>query len=158
MIIRPIQEKDLVPTRLLITAAIEAADIRDHAALPEQIDACNESALAQLNEPDANHAITLVCQMADEVIGTAQFNQDGEVKLFYVQPEWQRRGIGRALLAEMALNAQCLDITTLQVHSTLGAKLFFIEHGFRSQDSDFSEWLVADLTKWKIKYEATTTH
>jgi putative acetyltransferase len=157
MIIRPIQVKDLPAARLTIAAATQSCEV-DHAQDPELLQDWQDNACALLDEPETNHAATLVCQMADEIVGVTQFNLDGEIKLFYVAPDWQRRGIGRALLAETALNAQCLGITSLQINSTNTARLFFNQHGFQAKQTDFAEWLVADLTMWKIQYEQTTTH
>ncbi|WP_348944885.1 GNAT family N-acetyltransferase [Chitinibacter sp. FCG-7] len=158
MIIRPIQNKDLASASLAISEATQACTALDQTDVAEFLASWNETANSLLHEPEPNHAITLVAQMGDEVVAVVQLNQDGEIKLFYVTPRWQRRGIGRALLAELALNAQCMNINSLQIYSSNNARLFFLEHGFHAEQHDFSDWLVADLTKWKIKYEQQTTH
>jgi putative acetyltransferase len=158
MIIRPIQDKDLLAANQTIIDATQACDTLDQTDLQEFLAAWNDTATGLLAQPDANHAITLVCQMGSEIIGVAQLNADGEIKLFYVNPGWQGRGVGRALLAELALNAQCLAIERLQIYSSNTARLFFLAHGFHAEQTDFSEWLMADLRKWKIQYEQQTTH
>ncbi len=158
LIIRPIQAKDLPAAHQIIVDAAQGSDSVDQQDLAEFLAAWHDTATGLLNEPDANHAITLVCQMGTQIVGVAQLNDDGEIKLFYIAPEWQQRGIGRALLAELALNAQCLDINRLQIYSSNTARLFFLAHGFHAEQSDFSEWLTADLTKWKIVYDQQTTH
>ncbi|WP_410498360.1 GNAT family N-acetyltransferase [Chitinibacter sp. S2-10] len=158
MIIRPLQDQDLTACRETIIDAIENSDPLDHGDQSEFVASWSEAALALLTEPEAAHAITIVCQVGNEIAGLAQLNRDGEIKLFYVKASWQRRSIGRALLAELALNAQCLGIECLQIYSSNTSRLFFLAHGFRAKFTDFSEWLTTDLSHWKLTYEHTITH
>ncbi|WP_373975305.1 GNAT family N-acetyltransferase [Chitinibacter sp. SCUT-21] len=158
LIIRPIQAKDLAIAHQVMMAAATAGETNDQQELLAYLSQYHENVSSLLSGPDLTQAITLVAQMGNDIVGVAQLNGDGEIKLFYVTPEWQGRGIGRALLAELALNAQCSNIQRLQIYTSNAARLFFLAHGFHSEDKTFSEWLTADLTKWKILYEQQTTH
>lgn len=74
-----------------------------------------------------------VVEEADQRIqGVGLVRTSGEVLLFYVAPDFQRRGMGRRIHA--ALEAQAVDwsLPELQLESTAAARPFYESLGYRA--------------------------
>jgi ribosomal protein S18 acetylase RimI-like enzyme len=67
----------------------------------------------------------------DKPVGVAMARRDGRILLCYVQPEFFRRGVGRALMAEVEglLASQQHSLTRL--HSTRTAQGFYSRLGYQ---------------------------
>jgi ribosomal protein S18 acetylase RimI-like enzyme len=91
-----------------------------------------------------------VVEQADEVIGFGEIvlrpgaNPDAELTRIYFLPDWQRKGIGTALLREMLATVRALDFDlrpprlwlTVQAENT-AAIVFYQRRGFRF-DRDYN--------------------
>jgi predicted N-acetyltransferase YhbS len=67
----------------------------------------------------------------DAVVGTASL--DGTVvRTVFIEPSWQGRGIGRALMTEVACVAVKRGVATLAVPSSVTAEPFYAKLGFTS--------------------------
>lgn len=64
------------------------------------------------------------------IVGMAEIAPDGFIDYFYVLPERQGRGVGKALLAAIEGEAACRGITLLFADVSVTAKTFFLAHGF----------------------------
>jgi putative acetyltransferase len=73
---------------------------------------------------------TVVGIMNDRIVGVGLMHRYGEIALCYVHPDYQRHGIGKALLNDMERRASTLKIKTLILKSTLNAVSFYQLHGF----------------------------
>src|SRR5690348_11110790 len=60
----------------------------------------------------------------DEVLGVGLINRSGEISLFYLAPNAQRRGIGRALHSALEERARSWSLEKLQLNSTFAARHF----------------------------------
>ena len=62
---------------------------------------------------------------------------DGEahIRHFATHPDWQRQGIGAALLTRCFHDAKSAGIHTLHCYSTLNAEPFYHTHGFRAVEA-----------------------
>jgi putative acetyltransferase len=67
------------------------------------------------------------------LIGFSELDVErGEVKAVYVDPAWLRRGVGRALLAELERVAREVRLGELQLEASLTAEPFYLAAGYRA--------------------------
>lgn len=80
----------------------------------------------------ARHAFHVAVSDAT-LIGFSELDRErGEVKAVYVAPGWLRRGVGRALLAELERIAQEHRLGELQLEASLTAAPFYLAAGYRA--------------------------
>lgn len=65
------------------------------------------------------------------IVGFASLDNSGYLDLLYVHKDHQREGIGSALLAQLEKTANELELTEINVQSSITAKPFFEAHGFK---------------------------
>lgn len=74
----------------------------------------------------------VVFELEGLVKGVALLRQLGEVQLCYVEPGFQRRGIGTSLLAALETQASAWQLQVLRLNSSAGAREFYERAGFRA--------------------------
>ena len=74
--------------------------------------------------------VCLVAEEAGEIVGTGGL-EDDELVTFFVNPGWQGRGIGSALLSAVEAVASTRGIRELKVGSSLAGAPFYQSHGYR---------------------------
>jgi putative acetyltransferase len=67
----------------------------------------------------------------EEIVGMAEIGADGFIDYFYVHPRWQRKGIGKVLLATLEAEAKELGLKVISADVSITAKEFFLSRGFR---------------------------
>ena len=72
-----------------------------------------------------------VAVMQGEIVGMAEIDGDGFIDYFYVHPDWQGQGIGKALLARLELETKLRGVKVIFADVSVTAKEFFIARGFR---------------------------
>jgi GNAT superfamily N-acetyltransferase len=72
----------------------------------------------------------LVAEMQSSIMGVAMLRVDGQILLFYVAPEFHRRGAGRALLVALEEEATHRRLSSLSLSSTKTAHDFYLRNGF----------------------------
>src|SRR4051812_40295524 len=77
-----------------------------------------------LADPD-NYLI--VADLEGTLCGVAALHRSGEIRLFYVRPGWQGRGVGRALLSALERGARGFQLRELTLQSSALARPFY-EH------------------------------
>ena len=75
-----------------------------------------------------NHVV--VAELDSAIAGVASLRGSGEIQLFYVAPDKQRRGIGAALLVALETQARASGFDKLVLNSTVGARAFYERNGF----------------------------
>jgi putative acetyltransferase len=65
------------------------------------------------------------------IVGMAEVDGDGFIDFFYVLPDWQGKGIGKALLKTLESEAARLDVQVVFADVSVTAKEFFLLQGFR---------------------------
>jgi GNAT superfamily N-acetyltransferase len=75
---------------------------------------------------------TVVAAAAREISGVGLLHRSGEVRLCYVRPEMQYRGIGTAILLDLEAHARVWQLKRLVLESTAGARGFYELYGYVS--------------------------
>lgn len=99
--------------------------------------------LEQINAwaPDKNYnfwqdklAITkpFIATIDNVIVGFADFETSGHIDCFYCHHDWQRKGIGKTLIAAIEKNANTKKINHTYAEVSISAKPFFNKMGFTS--------------------------
>ena len=80
---------------------------------------------------DSPRNYTLVAEIDAVAAGVAVLTVEGEVLLNYVDPAARFRGVSTALLAALEERARSLGLETVRLDSTLTARRFYEERGYR---------------------------
>lgn len=64
------------------------------------------------------------------VLGFAELDPDGHIDCFYVHPDHQRKGVGRALMRAIDKKAGRAELHRLFAEVSITAKPFFLQMGF----------------------------
>jgi GNAT superfamily N-acetyltransferase len=72
----------------------------------------------------------LVAEVAEAICGIGAIRQSGDLDLCYVDPGYQRRGIGRALVLAMESQARMWDVQKIRLISTGSARAFYEKSGY----------------------------
>ena len=73
----------------------------------------------------------IVCERDGRIAGFARLGDNGWVDLLYVHPDFQRRGVARALLERVTARASSRGVSRLYADVSLTARAFFETVGFR---------------------------
>ena len=65
------------------------------------------------------------------IVGMAEIDGDGFIDFFYVRPDWQGKGIGKALLKTLETEAARLRVQVISADVSVTAKEFFSSQSFR---------------------------
>ena len=86
-----------------------------------------------MNEWAARLAETnpFVAVVEGTIVGMAELLADGFIDFFYVHPDWQSKGIGKALLKTLESEAARLVVKVVFADVSVTAKEFFLSQGFR---------------------------
>jgi GNAT superfamily N-acetyltransferase len=77
-----------------------------------------------------NHCV--VAETGSRLLGVGLLRRDGEILLFFLSPDAQRRGIGTAIHAALEEKATAWGLSKLTLDSTFGARAFYERLGYRS--------------------------
>ncbi|WP_339454224.1 GNAT family N-acetyltransferase [Pseudomonas sp. EA_5y_Pfl2_R50] len=79
---------------------------------------------------DPHHYLNIAL-LQDKPVGVAMALTHGEVSFCHVQPEWFRRGAGRALMADLEGWLRIRRTADARLNSTVGSKAFYRHLGYR---------------------------
>lgn len=77
-----------------------------------------------------NHCVVAKCK--GNLCGVGLLHRSGEIRLFYIDPESQRRGAGRAIHAALEQQAHAWGLPRLHLDSTANARAFYEALGYRN--------------------------
>jgi len=80
---------------------------------------------------DASNFVA-VAELDAVIRGVGMVHASGELRLCYVEPGFQLRGVGRALLVALEQRAQQWGLAELRLQSSVGACEFYERHGYMS--------------------------
>lgn len=118
----------------VLRQSITLSCVADHQNDPQTLDHWLGSKTTSAFErwlADARSSL-LVAELASTVRGVAKVSRVGKIELCYVEPGYERRRVGVALL--QALEAQALGwgLQELYLESSLGACAFYARNGYES--------------------------
>lgn len=128
-LIRPAQPDDAEGISRAIVTALRETNAKDYS---EEVIARVEQAFSPTAVSDLlRRRLVFVAINDDIVVGTASL--DGRVvRTVFIEPSWQGRGIGRALMTEVERAAVEQGVATLAVPSSITAEPFYAKLGFAS--------------------------
>ena len=74
----------------------------------------------------------VVAEYEGRLCGVGLLHRSGQIRLFYIDPEAQRRGAGRAIHAALQQQAHAWKLPRLHLDSTANARAFYEALGYRS--------------------------
>lgn len=125
--IRPAQLDDAVNISRVIISALRETNAKDYS---EAVIARVEQSFSPMAVSDLlARRLAFVAVTDDAIVGTASL--DGRmVRTVFIEPAWQGRGIGRALMAEIERLAIEKGVAILAVPSSVSAEPFYAKLGF----------------------------
>lgn len=126
-LIRPARPDDAEGISRVIVAALRETNAKDYSAevIAHVERGFSPSAVSDL----LAQRLVFVAINDDNVVGTASL--DGRVvRTVFIEPSWQGRGIGRALMTEVARAAVERAVAILAVPSSVTAEPFYAKLGF----------------------------
>lgn len=76
-----------------------------------------------------------VALLDDQIVGFAELDESGFLDYFYVSPDFQRQGIGSALMSAVVSEALTVEIHAITADVSITARSFFAAHGFEVVES-----------------------
>jgi GNAT superfamily N-acetyltransferase len=127
LIVRMFQKADLLPLESLIHRTIAACYPPYYG--PEAVRFFLEYHSGQAIGADAHEGRTLVLDKAGRVLGTGTLVGD-EIKRVFVDPSFQRQGMGRLLMQRLEETALAAAIPIVTLDASLPAKAFYDRLGY----------------------------
>ncbi|GAA4420052.1 GNAT family N-acetyltransferase [Bremerella cremea] len=117
----------------LFYETIHTVNARDYS--PQQLDAWAPAEI-EMSRWEARMASIhpFVAIEGNEIAGFCDVQPDGLIDMFFVHHQWQRRGVGRMLFAEIERRAAAMKLKSLHSHVSLTARPFFEAHGFSVEE------------------------
>lgn len=72
----------------------------------------------------------IVATTDNQIVGFAEFENDGHIDCFYVHHQFQNKGVGSALMKEIEQQALHKNISKIFAEVSITAKSFFLSKGF----------------------------
>jgi putative acetyltransferase len=128
--IRPYRSPDAASVTALFQAAVREIAARDYSAAQVTSWAAaviSESAFGKRCESKP----TWLAEVAGRIAGFSDLEPDGHIDMLYVHPEFQGRGVARALLQHVEQRARALNLRRLYTEASITARPVFEARGFR---------------------------
>ena len=130
--VRPAALEDAAAACVVLRRTIQECCQQDHQDDSARLDAWlgnkTPATIGSWIASPSNHMLVAVRDGA--LVGVALLTQSGKLPLCYVLPEFQHRGVGKALLDSVEAKARAWGIGALSLKSTAGACDFFARNGY----------------------------
>jgi putative acetyltransferase len=148
--IRKYRESDAEEKQKLHMKVIEEVAADDYAE--DQID--EWTTFDSDNANDEKDTERWVAEEDGKIIGFGDYvSEEAEITGIYVHPDYLRQGIASQLLAKIKEDAEKRGIEKLSLISTVSAKDFYEEHGYRVLESIMYETGGEELETFKMEKE-----
>ncbi len=133
---RAFRKADLVGLKALIDRTIDACYVDCYCAEAVQFfkDYHNEQMILR----DAAEGFTIVLDRGGQILGTGTLVDD-EIKRVFIDPAFQKQGLGRLLMQDLEQRAAASGIGVVKLDASLPAKLFYDEIGYVTTEKTFRE-------------------
>jgi GNAT superfamily N-acetyltransferase len=132
--VRPAVALDASVSVAVLRSSIATLCVADHANEPATLERWlrnkTEAAFVQWLADSCNFVV--VAEQDAAVRGVGLIDTSRNVRLCYVEPGFQRRGIGRALLQSLESHAVRSGFADVRLGSSVGAREFYERHGYLS--------------------------
>ncbi|KPA90504.1 acetyltransferase [Pseudomonas asplenii] len=138
--IRPAVAADAGIISRILLRSIRIGCSLDHRNEPARVEAWTRSrSIGHVRPWLADPRLYLnLAHLRGKPAGVGMARDDGRILLCYVQPEWFRRGVGRALVAGLEAWLATTGHGTAWLNSTLTAEGFYRQLGYRQTERAFS--------------------
>lgn len=110
---------------------IHNINIRDYSK--EQVNAWAPASCLELEgwERKWKKLSPIVATINNQIVGFAEFEDNGHIDCFYVHHQFQGKGVGSALIKEIDQRALQKNISKIFAEVSITAKTFFLKKGFQ---------------------------
>jgi len=129
IIIRSYEEKDAPFLAAIYFNTIHNINSKDYSS--EQINAWAPSIDIEGWIKKWHRVPPFVAVLNDTIVGFAEFEENGHIDCFYCHYEYQRCGIGNALMNAIEVKARKDNIKMIFAEVSITAKPFFLANGFK---------------------------
>jgi putative acetyltransferase len=156
--IRQSRSADAAPLLELFQDTIRRVNCRDYG--PDQIAAWTSGILPEVWAARLAARWCVVAEMNDSkrLGGFADLEADGHLDRFYVSADFQRIGIGRALLAAVLQRAAELQLPRIFSEVSITARPFFLSQGFREITDQLVFSRGAAFLNYRMEYVRESFH
>jgi putative acetyltransferase len=130
IVIRTYEAVDAANLMRLFQASVRHIASRDYTAAQLRAwapDIMDEGKFGPRRESKA----TWVAEVDGRIAGFSDLEPDGHIDSLYVHPDFQRRGVARALLRHVEETARAMDLRRLYTEASITARPAFEAVGFR---------------------------
>jgi GNAT superfamily N-acetyltransferase len=140
--VRPAEQRDAAAAIDVARRSIQQLCTTDHQEDRETIAAwlankTPDNFIAWLANPDN---FCVVAELDDRLSGVGLLHRSGEIRLFFLAPGTQRKGIGKTIYAELETAAKRWGLDSLRLDSTAMARPFYEALGYRSTGAAVSRF------------------
>ncbi len=131
ILIRQYEESDATFLAAIYFNTIHHINIKDYS--PDQVNAWAPKTSIEIERwlKKWEKLPPIVAVMDNNIVGFAEFEKNGHIDCFYCHHEYQRCGVGSALLKEIEQRARRDNINKIFAEVSITAKPFFEAHGFQ---------------------------
>ncbi len=134
ILVRKATRADAAGALDVLRSSITRLCIDDHHNDPETLEAWLHNKTEQgfrlmLDNHDLHF---VVAELPPCLAGVGAIDASGQINLLYVHPNFLRRGVGNALLAELERQAMTWGLHEVTLASTASARRFYEHHGYTS--------------------------
>lgn len=129
--IRPYEAADAASVTALFRESVRKIASRDYSARQVRAwapDVIDEAVFGKRCESKS----TWIAEVEGRIAGFVDIEADGHIDMLYVHPDFQRRGVARALLQHIEGSARALDLRRLYTEASITARPVFEAMGFRT--------------------------
>lgn len=131
MLLRRYKKSDLYLLMELFYDTVHTVNLGDYTQ--EQVD------IWAPKEPDVkkwlgafDRNITYIAEIDKIIVGFGDLNAQGYIHALYTHKDWQKEGVGSAILEKLESEARALGLNKVMTESSITAKGFFEQKGYMS--------------------------
>ncbi len=128
--IRPYAAADAAAVTDVFRSAVRSIASRDYTASQVRAWAPDDIDVAQFGRMRETKS-TWVVEVQGRIAGFSDLESDGHIDMLYVHPDFERRGVARALLGHIEATARANGLRRLYVEASMTARPVFEAMGFQ---------------------------